>query len=877
VTGPADPGKARRQARGIPIVAAFDGYRALAVVGVVLFHVFEVCGVLVLAGSSAGGILLWGVLPASLTVFFIVSGFVMFLPTAVREGDFGSVSSFAIGRAARLLPPYWLTLVVAVLLLATFGGSPGSGSLPGPGSIIGHLTLTQTPALLIDGPVSVNGVSVGGFSLGFGVVAPVWTLSVETFFYLVLPLIAASYFRRPFVGLATAAALVIGWHFIALNIDGIASAFGIHLSQATEARFNDYYASQFPTWALALAAGMTIAWLYVRLRDRVSPRRLEQRALWATAASLPAIALLVYLAGHDAVTDQYPLNGLFARQSLGISLAYPLVLAAAMLAFSLAPRRIQRPIANEPIRGLADISYTIYLIHFAVIWLALRELSLPRTGSAWSAVAWSAVVFPAVLIYGYMSARFFERPIRRWANRYRRRAQSAASPGIATAHPRVAGGAETPPVSVVIPTYDRAAWLPGAIDSVLAQDYPNLELLVVDDGSTDETPAVLTGYAERHPEKRFRFLRQANAGQAEALNRGNALARGEIIGYLADDDALAPGAISRLAGELIARPEAAVAYPGYWMVDEAGVVEDTILPIEYSPLEALCLHDTIIGPGGLARRRALESAGGWDPNLHWLGDLILWMGIGLAGPAIRVAEPLASWRRHSGSATTQLGLEHAREHLRIVERGLELEGLPAVSRADRAEALRNACMFAAFSGAAWEDLPKDRFAIFDREGKRKSAFASGQHVNGEVDWAAAEESARLHRELVLLTLELAERRAGSASGHGSTPSAGGLEDAVRRLRGLGALAGEDGSFAAGAGGAELQRGLVEAAFACGAEVDPRSTRFIIIDRHRLSPSEAELGELGGLGFRGSAEQIRAAVDRRRRELDVLKGAEAGFR
>ena len=129
-----------------------------------------------------------------------------------------------------------------------------------------------------------------------------------------------------------------------------------------------------------------------------------------------------------------------------------------------------------------------------------------------------------MLLYAYLSARFFERPIRRWANRYRRRPQPAPSPGVPAVQPEVAGGAETPPVSIVIPTYNRAEWLPGAIDSVLAQDYPDLELIVVDDGSTDQTPDVLNGYAGRHPEDRFRFLRQANAGQAEALNRGNALA-----------------------------------------------------------------------------------------------------------------------------------------------------------------------------------------------------------------------------------------------------------------------------------------------------------------------------------------------------------------
>src|SRR5581483_5680567 len=221
-------------------------------------------------------------------------------------------------------------------------------------------------------------------------------------------------------------------------------------------------------------------------------------------------------------------------------------------------------------------------------------------------------------------------------------------------------------------TYNRARWLREAMDSVLAQDYPNLELVVVDDGSSDETPALLSDYGSRYPIERFRFARQENAGQARAINRGNALARGEILGYLSDDDLLAPGAVSRLTAELVADPEAAVAYPTYLLIDERGTVEDTVRPIEYSPLMALRLHDTIIGPGGLARRWALESAGGWDPSFRWMGDLILWMGVGLAGRAIRVDEPLASWRKHPGSVTIELSPDHAREHLAVVEHGLRM-------------------------------------------------------------------------------------------------------------------------------------------------------------------------------------------------------------
>jgi peptidoglycan/LPS O-acetylase OafA/YrhL len=87
---------------------------------------------------------------------------------------------------------------------------------------------------------------------------------------------------------------------------------------------------------------------------------------------------------------------------------------------------MQRPFANGVIRKIADVSYGVYLIHFAVIFFALREFSLPRDQTVWAVVAWSVVVFPISLAYGYVSARFLERPIRRWAHQFGRREQATA-------------------------------------------------------------------------------------------------------------------------------------------------------------------------------------------------------------------------------------------------------------------------------------------------------------------------------------------------------------------------------------------------------------------------------------------------------------------
>ena len=100
-------------------------------------------------------------------------------------------------------------------------------------------------------------------------------------------------------------------------------------------------------------------------------------------------------------------------------------MAALMISLTLTPEWVQRPFTVRPSRWLGDISYTIYLIHFAVIWFALREFSLPNSGQPGAVLAWAALVLPISIGYAYLSARWLERPVRRWAQRFGRRAQAA--------------------------------------------------------------------------------------------------------------------------------------------------------------------------------------------------------------------------------------------------------------------------------------------------------------------------------------------------------------------------------------------------------------------------------------------------------------------
>jgi peptidoglycan/LPS O-acetylase OafA/YrhL len=405
-----DPGKAWRRGQGIPVVPAFDGYRAYAILGIVLFHVFFVTGILLTSLHPAWGLFTWAILPRGIEVLFIVSGFVVYLPTVARDGAFGKRGAYAIRRGARILPAYWLALVVAILLLATLSNSPG---VPGVGPIVEHFTMLQTPALLWD----------QGFPLGLHVIAPVWTLSPEITFYIVLPFVASFFFRRPLWGLVAAVALVLIWHALAHNADGVAGVFGGDLSQASQSRIDLYYASQFPNWAFAFAAGMIGAWAYVRIRDRWPADLVERRAAIATVLGLVALAPFVYLAWKEAVGSS---QGIYAHESLAVTFGYPAALVTTMVALALSPAWMQWPVANGGIRRIADISYGVYLIHFAVIFFALREFSLPHDRTLWAVVVWALIVFPVSIAYGYLSARFLELPIRRWAHRFGRREQAAA-------------------------------------------------------------------------------------------------------------------------------------------------------------------------------------------------------------------------------------------------------------------------------------------------------------------------------------------------------------------------------------------------------------------------------------------------------------------
>ena len=139
----------------------------------------------------------------------------------------------------------------------------------------------------------------------------------------------------------------------------------------------------------------------------------------------------------------------------------------------------------------------------------------------------------------------------------------------------------TPPVvSVVLPTYNRAALLPRAVESVIAQTYGDWELIVVDDGSTDETAAVVSAYGTKLGD-RFVYLRQENRGSSAARNRGIEASRGRFVAFLDSDDEFAPTKLARQLALFERYPQLGLVYSDYSIVETDGAAVGSAFDLKF--------------------------------------------------------------------------------------------------------------------------------------------------------------------------------------------------------------------------------------------------------------------------------------------------------
>ncbi len=205
-------------------------------------------------------------------------------------------------------------------------------------------------------------------------------------------------------------------------------------------------------------------------------------------------------------------------------------------------------------------------------------------------------------------------------------------------------------VSVIVPNYNHAAYLPDALDSILAQRYPDFEIIVVDDGSTDHSREVIDGYGER-----VRPIFQENQGLSAARNSGIRVARGEYIALLDADDLYEPDFMRVMAGALAADPAAAAVFCGYRFVDEQNralpQVEARPVPAELV-FPALADGNFLVPESMLVRRGCYEKLGLFDPALTACEDWDMWLRIARSARVISTAAVLTRHRVLPGSMST---------------------------------------------------------------------------------------------------------------------------------------------------------------------------------------------------------------------------------
>lgn len=251
-------------------------------------------------------------------------------------------------------------------------------------------------------------------------------------------------------------------------------------------------------------------------------------------------------------------------------------------------------------------------------------------------------------------------------------------------------GGERPLVSVVIPTYNYARYLEEAIESVLAQDYPNVELIVLDDGSTDDTREVLERYAGR-----FYWETHENMGEANTLNKGWAISKGQILAKLSADDVLYPGAVSASVEALLSNPDAVLTYCDFDYIDSESAVIRRVSAPELSYRDMVVKFVVPVGPGSFFWREAFEATGGWNGKLRKTNDLDFLIRLGLHGKFLKIPKVLAGFRVHEESQSFREGDARAEEIRRVIHDYFERQPVPPNVLAAKDEAFSNAHILAA--------------------------------------------------------------------------------------------------------------------------------------------------------------------------------------
>ena len=216
-------------------------------------------------------------------------------------------------------------------------------------------------------------------------------------------------------------------------------------------------------------------------------------------------------------------------------------------------------------------------------------------------------------------------------------------------------------VSIITPSFNQASYLEQTIRSVLEQNYPHIEYIVIDGGSTDSSVDII----KRHESKLAYWVSVKDKGQADAINKGFARATGDILAWLNSDDYYLPGAVSAATKVFEEHPDVMMAYANMLAVDEHGKIFN-ILHYKQLTLDDLLCFQIIGQPSVFVRRSALDDLR-LDTSYHFLLDHHLWIRIAMRRKILYVPQTWSAARYHSEAKNRAQASEFGREAFRILD------------------------------------------------------------------------------------------------------------------------------------------------------------------------------------------------------------------
>lgn len=242
----------------------------------------------------------------------------------------------------------------------------------------------------------------------------------------------------------------------------------------------------------------------------------------------------------------------------------------------------------------------------------------------------------------------------------------------------------TPLVSIITPSYNQAKFIRYTIESVLAQNYPRLEYIIIDGGSTDGTIDILKEYGDR-----IKWISEPDKGQTDAINKGFRLASGDIIAWLNSDDTYEPEAVQTAAEYFLQHPEVALVYGQGNIIDETGeIVSNFPFSQEFNLWKLVNALDYILQPTTFFTKRAIMEIGYLDVGLCYCMDWDLWIKIANNYPVGFIRKTLANSREYGDTKTSTGGWRRIKEIYRVMisngseklPRGLFLYGLDTLRK-----------------------------------------------------------------------------------------------------------------------------------------------------------------------------------------------------